>query len=130
MKRPALQNKRVGVLRTAFRTRKVFGTFEKRAPGVNFTKVLHLQFTTAAIVFTQGNKSHSCQIQVSRKFFYLLIKTALFYPSDLVNNKTTIPSGSVMSGEYISTIIFAVTLDQRALWANSTDLKKMTGSSI
>ena len=32
MKRPALQNKRVGVSRIAFRTRKVFGTFEKRAP--------------------------------------------------------------------------------------------------
>ena len=32
MKRPALQNKLVGVLRMAFRARKVFGTFEKRAP--------------------------------------------------------------------------------------------------
>ena len=32
MKRPALQNKRVIVLRMAFRVRKVFGTFEKRAP--------------------------------------------------------------------------------------------------
>ena len=34
MKRPALQNKQVGVLRMAFRARKVFGTFEKRAPGL------------------------------------------------------------------------------------------------
>ena len=34
MKRPALQNKQVGVLRMAFRARKVFGTFEKRAPEV------------------------------------------------------------------------------------------------
>ena len=33
MKRPALQNKRVGVLGTPFRARKVFGTFEKRATG-------------------------------------------------------------------------------------------------
>ena len=33
MKRPGLQNKRVGVLRIAFLVRKVFGTFEKRAPG-------------------------------------------------------------------------------------------------
>ena len=32
MKRPALQNKQVIVLRMAFRARKVFGTFEKRAP--------------------------------------------------------------------------------------------------
>ena len=35
MKRPALQNKRVGVLRMAFRAGKVFGTFEKRAPERN-----------------------------------------------------------------------------------------------
>ena len=33
MKRPALQNKQVVVLRMAFRARKVFGTFEKRASG-------------------------------------------------------------------------------------------------
>ena len=34
MKRTALQNKRVRVLRMAFRARKDFGTFEKRAPGL------------------------------------------------------------------------------------------------
>ena len=34
MKRTALQNKRVGVLRMAFRARKVFGCFEKRTPGL------------------------------------------------------------------------------------------------
>ena len=34
MKRSALQNKQVGVLWMAFRARKDFGTFEKRAPGV------------------------------------------------------------------------------------------------
>ena len=33
MKRPALQNKQVVLLRMAFRARKVLGTFEKRAPG-------------------------------------------------------------------------------------------------
>ena len=36
MKRPALQNKQVAVLRMAFRARKVLGTFEKRAPGLLF----------------------------------------------------------------------------------------------
>ena len=30
------------------------------------------------------------------------IKTALFYPSDLVNTKTTIPFGSVKSGGMVS----------------------------
>ena len=34
IKRPALQNKQVVVLRMAFRARKVLGTFEKRAPYV------------------------------------------------------------------------------------------------
>ena len=34
MKRPALQNKQVVVLRPAFRARKVLGTFEKRVPGL------------------------------------------------------------------------------------------------
>ena len=33
MKRPALQNKQVVLLRMAFRARKVLGTFERRAPG-------------------------------------------------------------------------------------------------
>ena len=33
IKRPALQNKQVVVLRMAFWARKVLGTFEKRAPG-------------------------------------------------------------------------------------------------
>ena len=36
MKIPALQNKRIRVLRMAFWIRKVFGTFEKRAPGHPF----------------------------------------------------------------------------------------------
>ena len=34
MKRPALQNKWVGVLGMAFRASKVFGSFEKRTPGL------------------------------------------------------------------------------------------------
>ena len=34
IKRPALQNKQVVVLRMAFRARKVLGTFEKRPPGL------------------------------------------------------------------------------------------------
>ena len=34
MKRLALQNKQVEALRMAFRARKVFGTFEKRASGI------------------------------------------------------------------------------------------------
>ena len=37
MKKPALQNKEVGVLELAFRAREVFGTFEKRASGTLFS---------------------------------------------------------------------------------------------
>ena len=54
MKRPASQNKRVGALQMAFRSRKVFETFEKRAPGLISGKA-HLsgyqstrQFSTAS----------------------------------------------------------------------------------
>ena len=39
MNRPALQIKQVGVSRMVLRARKVFGTFEKRAPGACFSKV-------------------------------------------------------------------------------------------
>ena len=37
---------------------------EKLRPGVNFIKVLHLLFTSAAIVFSKGDNSYSCKIQV------------------------------------------------------------------
>ena len=40
MKGPALQNKQVGVLRMAFRARKVVGTLEKEAPGVMYYKCI------------------------------------------------------------------------------------------
>jgi len=40
MKKPALQNERFGILRTAFRARKVFGTFETQAKGENVLSVL------------------------------------------------------------------------------------------
>ena len=41
---------------------------------------------------------------MARRFTKILeeeIEEAFFYPSDLVNTKTTIPSGSVKSGGYI-----------------------------
>ena len=38
-----------------------FSSFQTR---VNFIKVLHLQFTSAAIVFSKGDNSYSCKIQV------------------------------------------------------------------
>ena len=56
IKRPALQNKRVGVLRVAFRARKVFWSFEKRTPGVCFSKVpklfrVHLGWHNSLCIF-------------------------------------------------------------------------------
>ena len=38
MKRPALRNKQVALLRMAFRARKVLGIFEKQGPGACFSK--------------------------------------------------------------------------------------------
>ena len=56
MRRPALQNKRVGVLRMAYRARKVFGTFEKRAPAFTLswrsTKIIdwaHLTYRVSQV---------------------------------------------------------------------------------
>ena len=50
MKRPASQNERIRVLPMAFRARKVFGTFERHAPGRNihkkWTNDPHLHNTT------------------------------------------------------------------------------------
>ena len=50
MKRPALQNKRVGVLRMAFRARKVFGSFEKLTPG-DFSIDLSVKTRTQILSF-------------------------------------------------------------------------------
>ena len=43
MKRPALQNKQVALLRMAFRARKVLGTLEKQDRGENDVKDLPVQ---------------------------------------------------------------------------------------
>lgn len=52
-KRPALHNKRVGVLRMAFRIRKVFGTFDKRAPG-------RVESNSGLTQQEHGNVTHNC----------------------------------------------------------------------
>ena len=44
-------------------------------------------------------------VKVSEEEIVAINEAAFFYPSDLVNTKTTIPSGSVKSGGYISTTI-------------------------
>ena len=51
-KRPALQNKRVGVLRMAFRVRKVFGTSEKLAPG-SWLSLLLPNLPLSAVLFLE-----------------------------------------------------------------------------
>ena len=77
MNRPALQSKRVGVSRMAFRASKVFGTFEKRAPGVRFSKVpklyghekpfvKHLRAYSVKLVVS--NVVKGIQIKITAKF--------------------------------------------------------------
>ena len=44
MKRPTLQSKRVGVSRMAFRGSKVFGSFEKRTPGVKLVSITNRNY--------------------------------------------------------------------------------------
>ena len=58
MKRLALQNKQVEALRMAFRARKFFKTFEKRAPGACFSKVPKLfgRISGAIILFVSSKR--------------------------------------------------------------------------
>ena len=44
--------------------------------------------------------------KVSEEEIVAINEAAFFYASDLVNAKTTMPSGSVKSGGYISTTIY------------------------
>ena len=62
MKWPVLQNRRVAIFRMAFRPRKVFGTFEKRAPG--------LTTDTRIVITNHNNKQRSlteCVHMTSRR---------------------------------------------------------------
>ena len=56
MNRPALQIKQVGVSRMAFRARKVFGTFEKRAPVQTILYTIYLYYVVVYINFILGLK--------------------------------------------------------------------------
>ena len=74
MKRPALQNRRVGILLTAFRARKRFGNFEKRAPTYYQLGSLSLHFT----VFLESSKVlHVPQFTFLPDQPTLSVKTAL-----------------------------------------------------
>ena len=79
MKRPALQNKQVVVFRMAFQVRKVFGTFEKRAPGACFSKVPKLfgaiSGATTAFISSQCRGSKPSNFAVLLVFLIL----ELFY---------------------------------------------------
>ena len=55
MKRPALQNKQILILRMAFRARKVIGTFEKRAPEQIFALVFKSRY------LHKGEVSRGCK---------------------------------------------------------------------
>ena len=58
IKRPALQNKQFVVLRMAFRARKVLGTFEKRAPGMEtFNLSMNRDRTSVEWIFGDVIKS-------------------------------------------------------------------------
>ena len=75
MKRPVLQSKRFGVLRMAFRARKVLGIFEKQAPGPCL-------FGKAGLfICCKGNKSkHNYVSFVPRDAFVLKIQRELCHP--------------------------------------------------
>ena len=83
MKRSALQNKRVAVLRKALWARKDFGTFEKRAPGLgcemlgdisSYRATLQSEgkqsihsLTSLYVILHQARKSKTCKIVLGDK---------------------------------------------------------------
>ena len=56
MKKTALQSMRVGVKKMAFLTRELFGTFEKRAPGLNLT--VKVDFGNSSFVKEKKNENN------------------------------------------------------------------------
>ena len=56
MKKTALQSMRVGVKKMAFLTRERFGTFEKRAPGLNWT--VKVVFGNSSFVKEKKNENN------------------------------------------------------------------------
>ena len=74
MKRPALQNKQVGALRMAFRARKVFRTFEKRALADD---QLHLFMVIPSAALVLSQLACLLQVEILNMFvclFYLCLK--------------------------------------------------------
>ena len=74
MKKPALQNKQFVVLRMAFRARKGFGTFEKRAPGHETADWFFLCFFFSCFVFFAY---HVAMIRTIERIFSLNEERAL-----------------------------------------------------
>ena len=74
IKRSALQNKQVVVLRMAFRARKVLWTFEKRAPAFKTVFVskaaCSIQSSLIYLFFLPENYSNQLQRQVGKGTYY------------------------------------------------------------
>ena len=65
MKRPTLQNMGVGVLRMVFRARKVFGTFEKRAPARHLKKMHVCTVFEDGVEYMSLSSGSNCPISPS-----------------------------------------------------------------
>ena len=112
MKRPALQNKRVAVLGMAFWALIVFGTFEKRAPGLNFWS-LSQQAGGALDRHRRGQGSNlhlvlsRCCLSSARKFKFI----QFFYrPYHLKQDKAVAACASPLSSSYRAHIKSAVSV--------------------
>ena len=69
MKRPALQNKQVAVLRMAFRARKVLGTFEKRTPDLEEHLSVPSLTCTRVLTPTRPRTEKNNEEKLSYQFF-------------------------------------------------------------
>ena len=91
MKRRALQNKQVGVLRMALRARKVFGTFEKRAHRLNGKSPI--SDGTEESVHSLHLSSYTCNVtlKVIEPFPALIVDIERIWNCEIIGGKKTAP---------------------------------------
>jgi len=103
MKRLALQNKQVEALRMALRARKVFGTFEKRAPGLQ-----NVYFRLPSVA------QKRCMLKLPNIIFI----TIYFIYNYFATMKRQLPNNLMIMCVWIPYISLYYIMDGSQLWMN------------
>ena len=84
MKRSALEDERVEVLRMAFRARKVYGTFEKRAPGtLYFDSFLVAKGNVSRLIKTQA-KTNQIKLNLENRGIFMILYLKYILSNELM----------------------------------------------